>query len=132
MNSTKGQSRCRKPSWKDYVRMVDDVHQECAKEHVDFRIDENNNIIEPGYCKKMLAEPVPLQIRNAETKLMKDLGYGKGYKYAHDYEEKLTAMSCLPDSIKDKEYYLPTDQGNEARYKERLEQIKEWKKNHRK
>jgi putative ATPase len=63
---------------------------------------------------------------------MKDLGYGKGYMYAHDYEEKLTAMSCLPDSIKDKEYYIPTDQGNEARYKERFEQIKEWKKNHRK
>ena len=97
-----------------------------------------SNALDVAYMKakedaqKMLAEPVPLQIRNAETKLMKDLGYGKGYKYAHDYEEKLTAMSCLPDSIKDKEYYLPTDQGNEARYKERLEQIKEWKKNHRK
>ncbi len=97
-----------------------------------------SNALDVAYMKakedaqKMLAEPVPLQIRNAETKLMKDLGYGKGYMYAHNYEEKLTAMSCLPDSIKDKEYYLPTDQGNEARYKERLEQIKEWKKNHRK
>ena len=79
-----------------------------------------------------LAEPVPLQIRNAETKLMKDLGYGKGYMYAHNYEEKLTPMSCLPDALRDKEYYQPTDQGNEARYKERLEQIKEWKKSHRK
>ena len=77
-----------------------------------------------------LAEPVPLQIRNAETKLMKDLGYGKGYMYAHNYTEKLTPMSCLPDALKDKEYYLPTDQGSEARYKERLEQIKEWKKSH--
>ena len=97
-----------------------------------------SNALDIAYMKakedaqKMLAEPVPLQIRNAETKLMKDLGYGKGYMYAHNYEEKLTAMSCLPDSIKEKEYYLPTDQGNEARYKERLEQIKEWKKNHRK
>ena len=97
-----------------------------------------SNALDVAYMKakedaqKMLAEPVPFQIRNAETKLMKDLGYGKGYMYAHNYEEKLTAMSCLPDSIKDKEYYLPTDQGNEARYKERLEQIKEWKKNHRK
>ena len=79
-----------------------------------------------------LAEPVPLQIRNAETKLMKDLGYGKGYMYAHNYEEKLTPMSCLPDALRDKEYYQPTDQGSEARYKERLEQIKEWKKSHRK
>ena len=97
-----------------------------------------SNALDVAYIKakedaqKMLAEPVPLHIRNAETKLMKDLGYGKGYMYAHDYEEKLTAMSCLPDSIKDKEYYIPTDQGNEARYKERFEQIKEWKKNHRK
>ncbi len=97
-----------------------------------------SNALDVAYMKakedaqKMLAEPVPLQIRNAETKLMKDLGYGKGYMYAHNYEEKLTTMSCLPDSIKDNEYYLPTDQGNEARYKERLEQIKEWKKNHRK
>ncbi|MBO4818658.1 MAG: replication-associated recombination protein A [Firmicutes bacterium] len=79
-----------------------------------------------------LAEPVPLQIRNAETKLMKDLGYGKGYMYAHNYEEKLTPMSCRPDALRDNEYYQPTDQGNEARYKERLEQIKEWKKSHRK
>ena len=58
-----------------------------------------SNALDVAYMKakedaqKMLAEPVPLQIRNAETKLMKDLGYGKGYKYAHDYEEKLTAMS---------------------------------------
>ncbi|MBR0482003.1 MAG: replication-associated recombination protein A [Firmicutes bacterium] len=83
-------------------------------------------------AQRMLSEPVPMQIRNAVTGLMKDLGYGKGYKYAHDYEEKVTAMSCLPDSIKDKEYYKPTDQGNEARYKERLEQIKAWKKEHEK
>ena len=83
-------------------------------------------------AQRMLSEPVPMQIRNAVTGLMKDLGYGKGYKYAHDYEEKVTAMSCLPDSIKDKEYYKPTYQGNEARYKERLEQIKAWKKEHEK
>ncbi len=83
-------------------------------------------------AQRMLSEPVPMQIRNAVTGLMKDLGYGKGYKYAHDYEEKVTAMSCLPDSIKDREYYKPTDQGNEARYKERLEQIKAWKKEHEK
>lgn len=79
---------------------------------------------------KMLAEPVPLVIRNAPTRLMKDLGYGKGYQYAHDYEDKLTSMQCLPDSLAGKEYYKPTDQGLEARFKDRLEQIKAWKKEH--
>ena len=79
---------------------------------------------------KELAEPVPLVIRNAPTKLMKGLGYGKGYQYAHDTEEKLTNMQCLPDSLKDKEYYQPTEQGLEAKYKAKLERIKEWKKSH--
>ncbi len=78
----------------------------------------------------MLAEPVPLQIRNAPTKLMKELGYGKDYKYAHDYEEKLTAMRCLPDSIADKEYYTPSEEGSEGKFKARLDAIKEWKKSH--
>lgn len=77
-----------------------------------------------------LAEPVPLHLRNAPTKLMRELNYSKGYKYAHDYEDKLTAMSCLPDSMKGKEYYHPTEQGNEVHYKKRLEQIKQWKKEH--
>jgi len=76
------------------------------------------------------AEPVPLHIRNAVTKLMKDLDYGKGYQYAHDSEDKLTNMQCLPDSLKDRVYYHPTNQGVEAKYKERLEMIKAWKKNH--
>ena len=79
-----------------------------------------------------LAEPVPLVIRNAPTKLMKELDYGKGYQYAHDTEEKLTAMQCLPDSLADREYYHPTDQGLEVRFKERLAQIKDWKRKHRK
>lgn len=78
-----------------------------------------------------LAEPVPLVIRNAPTKLMKDLNYGKGYQYAHDTKEKITAMQCLPDSLADREYYQPTDQGLEARFKERLAQIKEWQRKHR-
>ena len=77
-----------------------------------------------------IADPVPLHIRNAPTKLMKDLDYGKGYQYAHDYEEKITSMQCLPDSLKDREYYQPGTQGFEERYKKRLEQIKEWKKKH--
>ena len=78
-----------------------------------------------------LAEPVPEVIRNAPTKLMKDLGYGKGYQYAHDTEDKLTDMQCLPDSLLDREYYRPTDQGVESRFRERLKQIKEWKAKHK-
>lgn len=78
----------------------------------------------------MLAEPVPLVIRNAPTKLMKELEYGKGYKYAHDSADKLTTMRCLPDSLADREYYRPTDEGAEARFKARLAEIKEWKKKH--
>ena len=77
--------------------------------------------------RRMPAEPVPLQIRNAPTKLMKDADYGKGYIYAHDTEEKLSRMVCLPDSLKERRYYLPTDQGREAKVKERLEAILEWK-----
>ena len=75
----------------------------------------------------MLDEPVPLVIRNAPTKLMKELNYGKGYQYAHDYAEKMTAMQCLPDSLKDRTYYHPTDQGLEPRFGERLASIKAWK-----
>ena len=75
--------------------------------------------------------PVPLVIRNAPTTLMKNLSYGKGYQYAHDYEEKITPMQCLPDALKDRKFYHPTTQGLEAKYKERLEQIEAWKKEHR-
>lgn len=74
-----------------------------------------------------MAEPVPLVIRNAPTRLMKELGYGEGYEYAHDTEEKLTHMRCLPDSLADRVYYEPTEQGQEARFKARLEQIKAWR-----
>ncbi|MGN0364358.1 MAG: replication-associated recombination protein A [Suilimivivens sp.] len=79
-------------------------------------------------AKKMLTEPVPLQIRNGVTGLMQELHYGEGYQYAHDAEAKLTNMKCLPESLEDREYYVPTMQGNEAEVKERLEQIKELKK----
>jgi putative ATPase len=79
-------------------------------------------------AQERMAEPVPLVIRNAPTRLMKELDYGKGYQYAHDYDEKITAMECLPDSLKGRRYYLPTEQGREARVKERLEQILAWKK----
>ena len=74
-----------------------------------------------------LAEPVPLVIRNAPTKLMKDLRYGEGYQYAHDTKEKMARMQCLPDSLLDREYYRPTEEGVEGRFKARLEAIKKWK-----
>ena len=77
-----------------------------------------------------LAEPVPLVIRNAPTRLMKELDYGHGYQYAHDTEDKLTNMQCLPDSLLGREYYLPTEQGLEGKFKTRLAQIKDWKKRH--
>lgn len=76
---------------------------------------------------KMLAEPVPLVIRNAPTKLMKELDYGKGYQYAHDAKDKLTDMQCLPDSLLGTEYYFPSEDGMEYKFKERLNEIKKWK-----
>ena len=75
-----------------------------------------------------LAEPVPLVIRNAPTKLMKQLDYGKGYQYAHDTKEKLTDMQCMPDNLAGRTYYRPTEEGSESRIKARLEEIKRWKK----
>ena len=77
---------------------------------------------------KMLAEPVPLQIRNAPTRLMEELHYGEGYIYAHNTEEKVTAMRCLPDYLKDKRYYIPTGEGKEAEVKEKLDRILKWKR----
>jgi len=73
------------------------------------------------------AEPVPLHLRNAPTGLMKNLGYGKDYQYAHDSEEKVTGMQCLPDSLRDRVYYRPTSEGVEKRIRERLEEIKRLK-----
>lgn len=73
-------------------------------------------------------DPVPLQICNAPTKLMEELDYGKGYEYAHDYENKLTRMQCLPEALADRRYYRPTSQGEEREVKERLEEIREWKR----
>lgn len=77
--------------------------------------------------KNLRAEPVPLQLRNAPTRLMEELEYGKGYEYAHDTEEKLTHMECMPESLKGRTYYRPTDQGEEKQAKERLEKIQDWK-----
>lgn len=79
-----------------------------------------------------LAEPVPLVIRNAPTDLMKELNYGQGYEYAHDTREKLSMIQCLPDSLADREYYNPTEEGQERTVKNRLDEIKEWRRNHAK
>lgn len=90
-----------------------------------------SNALYVGYGKaaadaqQMLYEPVPLQLRNAVTGLMEELHYGEGYQYAHDTEEKLTAMSCLPESLKGKVYYASDGQGEEKAWKEKLRAIKE-------
>ena len=81
-------------------------------------------------AREHMAEPVPLVIRNAPTKLMKDLDYGKGYQYAHDTAAKVTSMQCMPDNLLGRVYYRPYGLGNEKELKERNERIKEWKKAH--
>jgi len=73
------------------------------------------------------ADPVPLHLRNAVTGLMKNVGYGEGYKYAHNFEEKVTDMTCLPDNLAGRTYYKPTDQGFESRLRQRLDEIKKLK-----
>jgi putative ATPase len=74
--------------------------------------------------ERTAAEPVPLHLRNAPTGLMKGLGYGAGYQYAHDLEGKVANMQCLPDNLRDRTYYRPTGEGIEKRIRERLEEIK--------
>jgi putative ATPase len=76
---------------------------------------------------KTEADPVPLHLRNAVTGLMKNVGYGEGYKYAHNFEEKVTDMTCLPDNLANRTYYKPTDQGFEQRLRARLEEIRKVK-----
>ena len=92
-----------------------------------------SNALEAGYqaaaadAQKMMAEPVPMQIRNAPTRLMKDLDYGKGYTYAHDTDEKIARMTCLPESIQGRRYYEPAGLGAEARLKARLQALRDWR-----
>ena len=74
--------------------------------------------------QKTIAEPVPMHLRNASTGLMRHLGYGQGNQYAHNVEEKVTDMTCLPDSLAGRQYYEPTNQGFEARIRQRLEEIR--------
>ncbi len=79
-----------------------------------------------------IAEPVPLHIRNAPTKLMKELDYGKGYVYAHDTEDKIADMECLPDNLRGRQYYHPGDQGFEPRFRDRYEAIRKWREEQKK
>jgi putative ATPase len=74
--------------------------------------------------RKTEADPVPLHLRNAVTGLMKHIGYGQGYQYAHNFEEKVTDMTCLPENLASRTYYKPTDQGFEQRLRQRLEEIR--------
>lgn len=97
-----------------------------------------SNAMEMAYMEaaadanKTIAEPVPLHIRNAPTKLMKELDYGKGYIYAHDTEDKIADMECLPENLRGREYYHPGNQGFEPRFKDRYEAIKKWREEHKK
>ncbi len=77
-----------------------------------------------GDVERTAAEPVPLHLRNAPTGLMKGLGYGQGYQYAHDVEGKVADMQCLPDNLRDRVYYAPTDEGVEKRIRERLQELR--------
>lgn len=79
-------------------------------------------------AKRTMEEKVPLHLRNAVTKLDSELGNGKGYKYAHDYENKITDMQCLPDSLKGKKYYYPTTSGSEKQFGEILKRIEQIRK----
>ena len=74
------------------------------------------------------AEPVPLQLRNAPTKSMKNWGYGEGYQHAHKFEDALTDMACLPESLAGRIFYEPTERGVEQRIKQRLVEIREKRK----
>jgi len=93
-----------------------------------------SNVLYTGYgeakrdAQKGIAEPVPFHLRNPVTGLMADVGYGKGYQYAHDAEDKLTDMQCLPENLKGRKYYQPTEEGFEKRLKEKMRAIEEWKR----
>lgn len=96
-----------------------------------------SNSMEAAYLKAKedviheIDQPVPMHLCNGVTDLMKEIGYGKGYQYAHDYEDKITNMTCLPDNLTDREYFKPNESGKEIKYKEKLENIRKWKKENR-
>jgi putative ATPase len=112
-------------------------HLALAQAAVYLSLAPKSNALYTGYgevqkdLQQTIAEPVPLHLRNAVTGLMGNLGYGKGYQYAHNVEEKVTDMKCLPDSLADRKYYKPTDQGFENRIRQRLEEIRRIQKKDR-
>jgi putative ATPase len=93
-----------------------------------------SNSLYVGYEKarddanQTIAEPVPLHLRNAPTNLMKEVGYGEGYKYSHNFTDHIADMECLPDNLSGKHYYIPSEQGLEKKYKERLDAILDFKR----
>jgi putative ATPase len=105
-------------------------HLALAQAAVYLSLAPKSNALYTGYgtvqedLQRTIAEPVPLHLRNAVTGLMGNLGYGKGYQYAHNAEETVTNMTCLPDSLADRVYYSPTDQGFENRIRQRLDEIR--------
>ena len=108
-------------------------HLALAQAAVYLSLAPKSNALYTGYgevledVKKTEADPVPLHLRNAVTGLMKHVGYGKGYQYAHDSEDKVTDMQCLPDNLAGRAYYQPTDQGFEQRLRQRLDEIRKIK-----
>jgi putative ATPase len=104
-------------------------HLALAQAAVYLSLAPKSNALYVGYgnvledVRQTEADPVPLHLRNAVTGLMKNIGYGEGYKYAHNFEEKLTDMQCLPDNLSGREYYKPTEQGFEARLRARMVEI---------
>lgn len=109
-----------------------DVHLTHAVVYLAMAPKSNALYVACGECKKDIqqlpAEPVPLQICNAPTGLMKELHYGEGYIYAHDTAEKMARMQCLPDALAGRRYYRPGDTGAEKQIRERLDEIIEWKR----
>ena len=105
-------------------------HLALAQAAVYLSLAPKSNALYTGYGEviedvhKTEADPVPLHLRNAPTGLMKNVGYGKGYQYAHNYEDKVTEMQCLPDNLAGRNYYQPTDQGFEQRLRQRLDEIR--------
>jgi len=108
-------------------------HLALAQAAVYLSLAPKSNALYVGYgnvmedVRKTEADPVPLHLRNAVTGLMKNIGYGEGYKYAHNFAEKVTDMSCLPDNLSGRVYYQPSDQGFEARLRVRMEEIRKIK-----
>jgi putative ATPase len=105
-------------------------HLALAQAIVYLALAPKSNALYVGYgevqadLQRTISEPVPLHLRNAATGLMKNIGYGKNYQYAHDTQAKVTDMTCLPPSLLGRQYYKPTDQGFEARIRQRLEEIR--------